>query len=534
MYFLIWSATIIVAFTLYCRRVYTKFKRCGVKNYKPIPLLGNMARIMLRIDHLVDDLNRYYNDFPEDRFVGKFEFFTPLLIVKDIELIKKITIKDFEYFLDHRTTVDSNNDPFFGRNVFSLKGQEWKDMRSTLSPAFTSSKMRLLVPFMMEAGDQMTEALKAKIKESKGQYIDIDSKELTTRFANDVIASCAFGLKVNSHQEKNNEFYERGKDAANFKFIQLIKFIGFNSFPKIMSLLKITFFSKKTINFFKNLVHNAMVYREKYNIFRPDMIQLLMEAKKGKLLYEDNVAQDADAGFATVEESSVGKKSVDRFWTENDIIAQAAIFFVAGFEGVSAIMSFALHELAINPNIQEKLVQEIRDNNAMNGDKFDYNSIQNMKYLDMFVSELLRLWTPAVGLDRVCVKDYNLGKPNDKAKDDYIIRKGEGLMIPVWAFHRDPKLFPNPLKFDPERFSDENKHKIANFTYFPFGLGPRNCVASRFALCELKVMLYQMLQHIEVSPCEKTCIPVKLSTDTFNIRMKGGHWVRLKVRLNGM
>lgn len=73
-------------------------------------------------------------------------------------------------------------------------------------------------------------------------------------------------------------------------------------------------------------------------------------------------------------------------WTDDDLIAQAILFFLAGFETVSAAMSFLLHELAMNPDVQEKLVQEIRENDEKNGGKFDYNSIQNMTYMDMVVS----------------------------------------------------------------------------------------------------------------------------------------------------
>lgn len=66
--------------------------------------------------------------------------------------------------------------------------------------------------------------------------------------------------------------------------------------------------------------------------------------------------------------------------------AQAALFFVAGFETVSTAMTFLMYELAINPEIQERLAQEIKDHDKANGGKFDYNSIQTMTYLDMVVS----------------------------------------------------------------------------------------------------------------------------------------------------
>ncbi|XP_026752919.2 cytochrome P450 9e2 isoform X2 [Galleria mellonella] len=530
MLYLIWFVVIIAALVLYHHQVYSRFAKYEVKHFNPVPILGNMIRVILRTEHFANDLQRYYDHFPEERFVGRYEFVKPTIIVKDLDLVKKVTIKDFEHFLDHRTIVNEKIEPVFGRNLLSLKGQEWKDMRATLSPAFTSSKMRLMVPFMVEVGDQMIQALKAKIRDSGNNFIDVEAKDLTTRYANDVIASCAFGLKVDSHMQEKNEFYEKGKTASAFGFRQMLMFFLFISFPRLMSKLKLTLFTKDTTNFFINLVLGTMTNRKTLHIVRPDMIHLLMEAKKGKLTYDDRTLQDTNAGFATVEESTLGRKVIDKVWSDTDLVAQAVLFLIAGFETVSSAMTFALHELALNPEVQEKLVQEIKENNMKNDGKFDYKSIQNMAYMDMVVSEVLRLWPPAVGLDRICTKDYNLGKPNSKATKDYIIRKGEGLFVPTFNIHRDPELFPNPLKFDPERFSEENKHKIQPLSYMPFGLGPRNCIGSRFALCEVKVMLYQLLQHMEVTSCEKTCLKTELATDTFNLRIKGGHWIRLKIR----
>nr|BBE49550.1 cytochrome P450 monooxygenase [Adoxophyes honmai] len=485
---------------------------------------------MLRLRHFVDVMNNMYWDHPEERFVGNYEFTKPVIFIRDIELIKKITVKDFESFLDHRNFVSAEVDPLFGRNLFSLKGQEWKDMRSTLSPAFTSSKMKHMLPFIVEVGNQMVSSLKTKLRDSGSQTIDLDIRDLASRYANDVIASCAFGLRVDSHTDPDNEFYKMGYKSSNFGFWQLMKFFVFASAPSLAKHLKMTLFSEDVSAFFNHLVMSTMKDRESHNILRPDMIHLLMEAKKGRLIHEEKSEKDADAGFATVEESNVGKKTINRAWSDMDLVAQAALFFIAGFETVSTAMTFLLYELAVNPDVQDRLVEEINEHEKLSGGKFDYNSIQSMTYMDMCVSELLRLWPPAIASDRLCNKDYNLGKPNPKAKEDYIMKKGEGLNIPVMAIHRDPNYFPDPLKFNPERFSEENKHNIQPFTYLPFGLGPRNCIGSRFALCEVKVMVYQLLQHMRVEPSEKTPIPVKLSTESFNLRMKGGHWLRLRAR----
>lgn len=103
-------------------------------------------------------------------------------------------------------------------------------------------------------------------------------------------------------------------------------------------------------------------------------------------------------------------------------------------------------------------------------------------------------------------------------------------MIPVWNFHRDPKYFPNPGKFDPDRFSEENRDKIDPDTYLPFGVGPRNCIGSRFALMELKTIMYHLLLKFTFEANEKTQIPLQLAKIAFGIRPENGIWVSLKPR----
>lgn len=110
------------------------------------------------------------------------------------------------------------------------------------------------------------------------------------------------------------------------------------------------------------------------------------------------------------------------------------------------------------------------------------------------------------------------------------LKVGDGVWLPCFAIQNDPKYFPNPEKFDPERFSDENKDKIQPFTYFPFGVGPRNCIGSRFALMECKAVFFYILSsfHIEVS--EKTQTTIKLRKNNFNMMTENGFWFNLTPR----
>ncbi|KAI5652184.1 cytochrome p450 domain-containing protein [Phthorimaea operculella] len=525
----IWGLAALAALVFYFKNVYSKFEKKGVKTPPVVFPFGNWYDIFFGGKHVSQLQKEIYNMFPKERFIGNFELTKPVLLIRDMDLIKKITVKDYEYFIDHQTFLDPKVNPLFANGVFFMKGQEWKDMRSTLTPAFTASKMRLMIPFMNEVGDQMILNLKKNIDASKSGQTEVDVKDLMARYACDVIASCAFGLKVDSHSERENEFYTQGVNAASFKFRQQLVFLLSANLPWLVTLFNIKMFEEKSENFFRSIVLKTMEERERLKIHRPDMIHLLSEARKGKLQKEEKTP-DAGDGYGTVGEVSGAGKSVTREWSDDALVAQAVLFFVAGFESVSTTMSFLLYELALHPEVQDKLVEEIREVSAKHGGKVDFNVIQDLTYLDMCVQETMRKWPAVMAMERLCVKDYNLGKPNPQAKEDYIIRKGDALQIPTMAIQYDPQYYPDPEKFDPERFSEANKHNINPNSYGPFGLGPRNCIGLRFALYEIKIMAYQLLQHMEVSPSPRTTIPPVIDPSTFNLWLKGGTHLNFKIR----
>lgn len=389
-----------------------------------------------------------------------------------------MAVKDFDHFEDHRSFIDDKVDQLFGNSLFMLTGEKWRDMRATLSPAFTGSKMRQMFDLVSDCGYDMTDYFKDQVATGKQQ--DHEMKELFSRYANDVIASAAFGIKVNSFKNKENEFFTTGKRLNNMtSFTAFVKIMIIRLAPWIMTALKIQFIDGKAGSYFKSLVLDAMDYRQKNHIFRPDMINMMMKfktednkAKKTDVTESNNISTD---GFATVEESSIGKATVKRQWNDTELVAQCFLFFLAGFDTSSTALSFTAHELAVNADVQDKLYAEILETNAkLDGKKLTYDELQKMKYMDMVVTEGLRYWPPAGMTDRVCVKDYEY---ND-GEMHFKIGKGLAFWIPIYGLHHDPKYFPNPGKFDPERFSEENKANIIPGTYVPFGVGPRNCIGT--------------------------------------------------------
>uniref|UniRef100_A0A6P7F9N3 Cytochrome P450 9e2-like isoform X2 n=1 Tax=Diabrotica virgifera virgifera TaxID=50390 RepID=A0A6P7F9N3_DIAVI len=492
----------------------------GVNQTKQSWIPGDNWGVILQRQTFTDMVVEAYNAAPEARYIGIYQFTSPTLLIRDVNLIKQIGVKDFDHFMDHRPFLPEKADPLWSKNLFALTGQRWKDMRPILSPSFTGSKMKSMFLLMSQCGENLAKFFMEKDKNT----IEIEMKDAFTRFTNDVIATTAFGLEVDSLRKPENEFYLMGKEATDFSgFWKGMKFLGYSIMPKIFEVLKVKIFDNHVRKFFTELIGETIRVREEKGILRPDLIHLLMEARKGNHQKEEKVI---DAGFAVVQEANL-EKAVPTQMTDLDITAQALIFFFAGFDTVSSIMCFMSYELALNPDIQTKVREEIRKTLEESGGKVTYEAVLKMKYLDMVLSESLRKWPSTGAVDRMCTKPYIL-QPERPDEKPIHFDKGMVVWFPIFAIHRDPKYWPDPERFDPERFSDENKRNINPSAYLPFGVGPRNCIGSRFALLEIKILICHILANFEIVPGPKTEIPIKISKKQFSMNAENGFWVNLK------
>ena len=192
-----------------------------------------------------------------------------------------------------------------------------------------------------------------------------------------------------------------------------------------------------------------------------------------------------------------------------EIIAQCMIFFIAGFETTASAITHCLFELATNPDVQERLKQELEESlQGLDPNSNEYYDMMMNKidYLDAVIKETLRIYPPLVRVERrVGVDGYKLGGVQ--------LEKGQMMYACVYALHHNAEYFPDPERFDPDRFMPENKHLIVPYSYMPFGQGPRNCIGMRFALQEIKVCLAKIVTQFKFSPSPKT--PKKLSIIPF-------------------
>ncbi|KAF5291533.1 hypothetical protein FQR65_LT01846 [Abscondita terminalis] len=499
----------------------------GVPHQKPFSLIGTIGVLFSKHKSFFDYVCDVYNEFPKERYFGIYQSNKPALYIKDLDLIKRIAVKDFDQFTDHNNFAPLEIDPDVTRNLFNLKGQRWRDMRSTLSPSFTSSKMKVMFTLVSECAEAVTTYF-LKLPDA---VHEVEMKDVCTRFTNDAIASIGFGFKCNSLENKENDFYVNAKKVTELKGWSFVLLIIQMMIPKIFRLFKLRVTPVESSNFFRRIIQDTINKREKEGLVRHDMIHLLLEARKGKEIVDDHHLPDA--GFATIDESKLvhSNKKPKLDISDDDIAAQAFIFIFGGFDTSASLASFVTYELAVNPEVQEKLQNEIDDTlNSCDG-KVTYEALHHMKYLDMVVCETLRKWPSAFQNDRICGKNYVI-EPVHPWEKTIVIEKGTTVLFPIVGIHRDPKYFPNPDVFDPERFSNENKHNIIPNSYLPFGIGPRSCIASRFGLMENKILIFHLLSKFDIVRTEKTPFPLRIATGTVNFTAEGGFWMGLKKRTN--
>lgn len=222
-------------------------------------------------------------------------------------------------------------------------------------------------------------------------------------------------------------------------------------------------------------------------------MQLLLQLKNQGYVSVDK--NEADSEEIQKEPTKEIKKM-----TINELAAQVFVFFVAGFETSSSTLSFCLYELAKNKNIQRRAQEDVdRVLKSEGTDGFTYDLLSELKYVEYCIDETLRKYPIVPVHFRKAVRDY---KVNDS---DLVIPKDSSIFIPVFAFHRDPEIFENPLEFRPERFIDSPNGggKGEGLVYTPFGDGPRNCIGMRMGKLTTKIGLAVILSKFNLELVDK-------------------------------
>lgn len=358
-------ATVITVAYLYIKYIYSYWERRGVESIKPTFPFGNFKKSFLQQASMAEVTQEWYQN-TTSKYFGFYGGVRPMLFVRDPEMIRTICIRDFQHFHDRGIFHDAENDPL-SAHLLSMNGEEWKEMRTRLSPTFTSGKLKSMFSTLVDAGDPLQQYL-AKCVESKE---DVEIREISARFATNIIASVAFGIDINCIENPDNDFRINGRkifeQSIENAIRQLLSFIA----PKLMRTFKIRSINRDVENFMISLVKQNLKYRETNNVIRKDFFQLLVQLRN-----------DGQVGSDDHWESSIQNDDKKKTLTIEEVAAQAFIFYAAGFETSSTTISFCLYEVAKHPDVQRKLHEEIDTVLARYNGKVTYESVSEMKYLE--------------------------------------------------------------------------------------------------------------------------------------------------------
>ncbi|CAF3836758.1 unnamed protein product [Rotaria sp. Silwood1] len=321
-----------------------------------------------------------------------------------------------------------------------LKYEQWKNARSIVSPVFSTTKLKAMYGLINEISDMYNKRL---LEYADKQEI-FDVKILNGQYTLDNIASCLFGIETNSLQNENITLVNHLKKFFSFSAANLFLLVFFFShrLARHLSEKGYSMVPRDTMNYFTQLFNQILARRRQYLERRNDFIQMMIDHEE-EVKHEEQVEKQE-------RQSEIVKKTLN----DKEILGQALVFLVAGYETTSVLISFFFYVMATEPVIQEKVYNEIRQ--ELGDDEVTYEKLSQLQYLDMVINETLRMYPP-----------FTRFLPTEKAK----------------------------------------RHPM---TYLPFGDGPRNCIGMRFALLEAKLAIVKALRLVEIQKCDKTEIPVQL------------------------
>ncbi|XP_056193708.1 cytochrome P450 3A9-like [Falco biarmicus] len=453
------------------------FKKLGIPGPRPLPFFGTCLEYRKGFLEFDNECFQKYG-----KVWGIYDGRQPVMAVVDPQIIKSVLVKECYSTFTNRRRME-----LVGvlSNAISLaEDEQWKRIRTVLSPTFTSGKLKEMFHIIKHYGEVLVKNVQKRVE--KDQALTV--KDIFGSYSMDVITGTSFGVNIDSMNNPKDPFVREMQKLVKFDFFDPL-FIFIFVCPFVIPLLakmNVNIFPKDALNFFMRSVAKIKQDREKEtHNGRVDFLQLMIES------------QDSTS------HGSNGTAHSHKGLTDIEILSQAFIFLFAGYEATSNTLCFLAYELALHPDVQQKVLEEI-DTVLPNKAPLTYDAVMKLDYLDMTVNETLRLFPLGGRLERVCKRDIEI--------NGVMIPKGTVVVIPPYTLHRNPEYWPNPEEFRPERFSKENKDTIDPYTYLPFGAGPRNCIGMRFGLLSLKVAITILLQHFTFQTCKETQIPLKLSS----------------------
>ncbi|XP_025262587.1 cytochrome P450 4C1-like isoform X1 [Camponotus floridanus] len=366
---------------------------------------------------------------------------------------------------------------WLGKGLLTSTGKQWFHDRKLIGPTFHFSILDQFAVVMSEKAEILTKCLEKEIAKHPGKAINIFP--FTNNAALDVICETAMGVDVHAQEEetKYTATIHRGSKLIMDRFFR----------PWYWP------------NWFYNLVPQGRKYKSLINI---------IHKFTGEVIRKKKITRQSQNGSTKVEseddELDIGKRKRKAFLdllldqnekaetplNDDELRAQVDTFMFEGHDTTAVAITWTLFLLGNNLEHQEKVHEELEEVFKDSETPATVKELSQLKYLDRIIKETLRIYPSVPLITRKLAEDVKMG--------DYILPKDCTVMLAIALTHTNPDTWPDPYKFDPDRFLPENSKHRNPYAYIPFSAGPRNCIGQRFALLEEKMLLTAVLRKWRV------------------------------------
>ncbi|KAI6672358.1 hypothetical protein NL676_000264 [Syzygium grande] len=453
-------------------RAYQKLRGNGFKGPSPVFPLGNLMDMQKAIKDgscSVNSNDESLNGITHDIHSTVFPYFAswqkshgtePFLYIAEPEFLKQMSSGVLGKSWGKPRVFKNDREPMFGNGLVMTEGDEWVRHRHVITPAFSPANLKGMASLMVESANKMLEKWTALINSGKPE-IDVESEIIST--AGEIIAKTSFGISNNDGKKVLEKL--RALQVTLFKTNRFVG-VPFNQFIAPKQSLEAKRLGKEIDNLLMSIIDDRKASFVANN--QKDLLGLLLEGNYGN--------------------GKVGKSLMTR-----ELVDECKTFFFGGHETTALALSWTLLLLAIHPEWQDQLRDEIKQ---VVGDKkeIDATMIAGLKKMGWVMNEVLRLYSPSPNVQRQALEDikvYNM-----------VVPKGTNMWIDVVSMHHDPALWGDDVnQFKPERFKEDAlyggcKNKMG---FLPFGFGGRMCIGRNLTMTEYKIVLTLILSKFSFS-----------------------------------
>eukprot|EP00899_Mesostigma_viride_P024011 jgi/Mesvir1/4795/Mv11091-RA.1 len=427
--------------------------------------------------------------------------------VTDVDAVLRVTLKEYRKF--PARPVFAYVPPFSRKAFIFNRGEPWSSNRAVLTPVFHTHGMKALKPAMAAAMDDMMGYLRRHVDDKGGAQV-VEMAAVLKRLGMEVISRTAYslplGLFAPTTEPSNLEFMRAIEDITRLASTDLEGSIS----VQIANLLPMLGYAMRQV---LRHVPGTRDHRQFEAIrYAADTVAPLLEDRLRDVAQGKSKPEGSEASPGGLQEMDILRmlaaardKATGAHFERERMLSAAQEFFAAGSDTTSNTLTFALYHLSNDPHVQDKLIAEVDAFGRDRPPSYE-DLVHGFPYTECVVKETLRFYPTATTLVREAAEEAEiLG---------YRITPGMTVFIPVNAIHMDPKHFPDPAAYLPERFDPEGPEEKArpSHAFIPFGSGPRMCLGFKFAMLEAKMGLVRLFQRYTFARCAETRVPIPTAT----------------------